>query len=144
MRYMAIDYGTARIGVAVSDRTLTISGNSTTVSNGPEAVKKIASICREEEVTNVVVGLPLDSRGLEGPMCENARKFAADLENCFDDCSLRIEFLDERMTTRASESVLVGASMSRKKRKGVIDGLAAKILLQRFLDDFNERAGRVM
>lgn len=139
---MAIDYGTARIGVAVSDRTLTISGNSSTIINDGDAVRRIASICREEEVTNVVVGLPLDSRGMEGPMCECARAFAKSLEAFFDDGSVRLEFLDERMTTRISESVLVGASVSRKKRRGVVDGLAAKVLLQKFLDDFNRRSGR--
>ncbi|HNY11679.1 MAG TPA: Holliday junction resolvase RuvX [Candidatus Wallbacteria bacterium] len=134
---MAIDYGTARIGVAVSDRTLTISANSITVKNDGRAIDAIAGICRTEEITNVVIGLPLNREGAEGDMCGAAREFGEKLENKFEYGEVRIEFFDERMTTRASNSILIEANLSRKKRKSVVDGLAAKIILQKFLDDRN-------
>jgi len=134
---MAIDYGTARIGVAVSDRTLTISANSVTVKSDGRAVDAVAEICKAEEITNVVIGLPLNREGGEGDMCKAAREFGEKLENKFEYGELRVEFFDERMTTRASNSILIEANMSRKKRKSVVDGLAAKIILQKFLDDLN-------
>lgn len=139
MRYMAIDYGSARIGVALSDRTLTISGSSLTIKSDGSAVRSIEKICRDEDVTNIVIGLPLNREGAEGEMCQTARAFGEKLEAAFDDGSVRVEYFDERMTTRASNEVLIAANVSRAKRKGVVDGLAAKVLLQKFLDDMRSR-----
>jgi putative Holliday junction resolvase len=75
-------------------------------------------------------------------MCANARKFGAALEARNSDGALRIDYFDETFTTVASHKVLIEANISRKKRKNLVDGLAAKILLQKYLDDFNLKAGR--
>lgn len=142
MRFMAIDYGLKRIGYALSDRTAVIAGCSETVPNGPGAAKRLVEICRDEEVTNIVIGLAFDSRGGESEMCARAREFGASIEALDREGALRVEYFDETLTTAASHRVLIEANLSRKKRKGVVDGLAAKILLQKFLDDFNTKAGR--
>ena len=138
MRYMAIDYGDARIGVAISDKTLQISGRAETIkNNGRPAVEKIVKLCETEEVTNIIIGFPLNANGTKGAMCEKVVQFGETLETFFPDGSIRIEYRDERRTTIASESILIEANISRKKRKEFVDGLAAKIILQKFLDEFN-------
>ncbi len=144
MRFMSIDYGLKRIGYSISDRTAVIAGESKTIPSGSGAVSVIYRLCRDEEVTNVVIGLAFNSRGEEGEMCREARKFGAALDSLIKDGSVRIEYFDETLTTAASHKVLIEANMSRKKRKDIVDGLAAKILLQKYLDDFNMKAGRII
>ena len=142
MRFMAIDFGLKRIGYSISDRTAMIAGFSKTIPNDSASVSFISGVCLNEEITNVIIGLALNSRGEEGEMCAHARKFGAALEARNADGSLRIDYFDETLTTVASHRVLIEANFSRKKRKNLVDGLAAKILLQKYLDDFNTKAGR--
>ena len=136
---MAIDYGDARIGVAISDKTLQISGASATIKNDRLAIEKIVKLCRDEEVTNIIIGLPINADGTMGAMCDKVQKFGDELESFFADGSVRIEYRDERRSTIASESISIEANISRRKRKQFVDGLAAKIILQKFLDDFNRQ-----
>lgn len=139
---MAIDFGIKRIGYSISDKTSVIAGTSKTLQSGPDSARVICGICRAEEVSNVVIGLPLNSRGEEGEMCVLVRKFGDALERVIGDGSVRIDYFDETLTSAASNRMLIQADVSRKKRKAVVDGLAAKILLQKYLDDFNMKAGR--
>ena len=143
MRYMAIDYGTKRIGVAVSDRTMQIAGDSQTILCDGQAIDKIVKLCAEEEVTNIIIGLPLKRDCTEGEMCQVIRKFGDALDCLFEYGSVRIEYRDESRTTVASTDVLIEANISRKKRKKSVDALAAKIMLQRFLDEMNARFGKI-
>jgi len=142
MRFMAIDFGIKRIGYSISDKTSVIAATSKTLQNGPDSACVICNICRDEEVSNVIIGLPLDSRGEEGAMCALVRKFGDALERIIGDGSVRIDYFDETLTSAASNRMLIQADVSRKKRKAIVDGLAAKILLQKYLDDFNMKAGR--
>lgn len=142
MRFMAIDFGIKRIGYSISDKTSVIAGMSKTLQSGPGSARVICEICRTEEVSNVIIGLPFNSRGEEGEMCVLARKFGAALERIIGDGSVRIDYFDETLTSVASNRMLIEADVSRKKRKAIVDGLAAKILLQRYLDDYNMKAGR--
>ena len=139
---MAIDFGIKRIGYSISDKTSVIAGMSKTLQSCPGSARIICDICRAEEVSNVIIGLPLNSRGEEGEMCVLARKFGAALERIIGDGSVRFDYFDETLTSVASNRMLIDADISRKKRKAIVDGLAAKILLQKYLDDFNMKAGR--
>jgi putative Holliday junction resolvase len=136
-RTMGIDLGDKRVGVAVSDELgITAQGVATIQRAGLNAlIDAIGELVREKEVTRIVVGLPLNMNGSEGPRAEGARAFATRVEEALGiPCAL----WDERLTTRAAERVLIEGEVSRKKRRAVIDQLAAQLILQGFLD--SERA----
>ena len=131
-KVLGIDYGEVRIGLAVSD-PLMISANplKTLVRKNEEAdMKKLFDLIREQEVERVVVGLPLNMNGTEGPMAEAARAFAAKIEAK----GYEVVLWDERWSSQAAENLLVSADLSRKKRKQVKDNVAAAWFLQAYLD----------
>gem|GEM_PF-827675 len=140
---MAVDYGSVRIGYSISDKTNMISGASTTIKNDGSAADYIIDVCRAESVTNIIVGLPLNRNGEEGEMCNLVRSFGDKLDARSTDGAIRVEYCDESFTTRNSHEILKEANLSRARRKKVVDGLAAKILLQKYLDDFNARMKRL-
>ena len=135
---MGLDVGTRTVGVAVSDALgLTAQGvttvRRTNIRTDLAALQKIAT---EYEVTRVVVGLPLNMDATEGPRAEASRAFGASLTKA---TGLEVEFWDERLTTVAAERVLLEADVSRKKRREVIDQLAAQLILQGWLDAHQTR-----
>ncbi len=141
-RYLGIDHGDRRIGVAISDPTGTIARPHTLIANqpDPQAVASIAAIAREYEVAQVVVGLPQNMDGSEGFRAERTRKFAELLQSAIPE--IPVVFIDERLTTMQADRSLRMMDTNRKDRKQKIDCMAASLLLQTFLDRISAEARR--
>ena len=133
MRIMGIDYGDRQIGVAVSDELfLTAQGVTTLRNSGDERVlNDIAKLAGEYGVTELVVGLPKNMNGTIGPRGEIAEQFARSLGEA---TGLPVKMWDERLTTMSAQRTLIEADVSRKKRKEVIDKMAAALILQNYMD----------
>ena len=133
-RAVGLDVGDKTIGVAVSDAlNITAQGVTTIKRFGDieEDFSALEEICSQYDAGTIVLGLPKNMNGTEGERCRIVREFAASLgERGFDD----IVFQDERLSTVAAERTLKEAHTRRKKRKKVIDKMAAVIILQAYLD----------
>jgi putative Holliday junction resolvase len=132
-RILGLDYGTARVGVAISDTLQMIASplDYIPAKEQQACIAAIAELCREREVGRVVVGLPKHMNNTEGESSKAARAFGARIKAA---TGLSVDFFDERLTTAAAERVLIEADVSRKKRKEKIDSMAAGIILQNYLD----------
>ena len=133
MRIMGLDVGEKRIGIAISDPMgWTAQGHSVLQRSVLEAdVKNIGKLCRDYEVEKIVVGLPLNMDGSIGPKALEVQEFAQLLEK---DLGINIAYWDERLTTKSAERILLEANLSRRRRKQVIDKMAAVHILQTYLD----------
>src|SRR5256885_5910482 len=116
MRVLAVDPGSKRVGLAVSDPTGTIAQALATVPAKPKEtlVARLAGIAAQKEVTKIVVGLPRRMDGSFGPEAKAARELADDLRSA---SHLRVELVDERLTTAAAEKSLIAAGVRRDKRR---------------------------
>jgi putative Holliday junction resolvase len=141
-RVVGIDLGSRRIGVAVSDGLgLTAQPRSTiTRHGGLRDLVAIAQVVREVGADRVVVGLPLDCEGNESDAARRARAFADKLTAHL---ALPVELIDESFSTVEAEEVLLAADVSRKRRKEVVDKMAAAVILQRWLDQRRGPAERI-
>lgn len=134
MRIMGLDVGERTIGVAVSDPLgLTAQGITTIRRDGDleKDLEKLQQIIKEWEVTGIVVGLPKNMNGTLGPSAERCQEMAKVLA---ETTGLPVESWDERLSTMAAERTLLEGNVSRRKRKKVIDKMAAVIILQGYLD----------
>ena len=133
-RYMSLDIGDATIGVAVSDLLgLTAQGVETIRRTELSAdLDRLGVLAEEYEVVAFVAGLPKHMNGDEGERCEIVRAFMANVAERFP--TLEIHYWDERLSTVAASRVLIEGDVSRKKRRKVIDKMAAVYILQGFLD----------
>ncbi|AEE91575.1 putative Holliday junction resolvase [Tepidanaerobacter acetatoxydans Re1] len=135
MRILGLDVGEKRVGVAISDELgLTAQGIDVIERKNDGKNKDIDRICRiisDYNVTKVIVGLPKNMNGTLGPSSEAVENYTKKLQKAI---SIDLEFWDERLTTAAAERILIEADVSRQKRKGVIDKLAAVLILQSYLD----------
>jgi putative Holliday junction resolvase len=132
MRIAALDVGEARIGVAVSDE-LGITAQGVGVVRrvgGQRDLDALADLLSSYAPGRLVVGLPLSLDGREGPQAVKVRAFA---EKAAAHLRLPLEFWDERFTTAAAERALLEADVSRRRRRGVIDQVAASLILQGYL-----------
>lgn len=128
-----LDLGTKTIGVAVSDRLLSVASPLQTIKRvkfGQDAAA-LLDIVAAREIGGLVLGLPRNMDGSEGPRCQSTRAFARNLAALTD---LPITFWDERLSTVAAERALLEADTSRRKRAEVIDHVAAGVILQGALD----------
>ncbi len=128
-----LDLGTVTIGVAISDRLLSTATPTETIRRkkfGVDAAR-LLEILTEREAAGIVLGLPRNMDGSEGPRCQSTRAFARNLERLTD---LPITYWDERLSTVAAERALLEADTSRKRRAEVIDHVAAGFILQGALD----------
>ena len=132
-RVVGVDYGDKRCGVAISDPLQIIASAHCVIVNTSmdRLVKEIVELCRDREAERVVVGWPLNMDGTEGPATEKVRIFGSKLKAASD---LPIAFWDERLSTRTAEAALIEAGTRRRKRKGIVDKVAAQIILQHYLD----------
>ena len=132
-RLMGLDLGSKMIGIALSDLGLTIATPKLTLRRGKfkADAQELRSLIEEQDVGGLVIGLPLNMDGSEGPRCQSVRQFAANLQAEFP---IAIAFWDERLSTVSAERILLEADMSRKRRSEVIDKMAASIILQGALD----------
>ncbi len=136
-RIIGLDVGDKTIGVAVSD-DLGISAQPVTVirrKNLRTDLAEIGSLVAEYEISEMVVGVPKSLNNTIGPQAEKVLKFIDTLKTSFPD--ITFHSWDERFSTVEAERVLLEADMSRKRRKGVIDKVAASFILQGFLDRKN-------
>lgn len=135
MRSMGLDVGSKTVGVAVSDAMgWTAQGLETIPINEEKNMfgfDRVGEIIKEYEVTQIIVGLPKNMNNTVGPRGEACIEYAEKLKGLF---GIPVALWDERLTTMAAERVLLEADMSRKKRKKVIDKMAAAMILQGFLD----------
>ena len=133
MRIMAIDYGDAHTGVALSDPTGFLTGATTTIhSRRAEVVlEELARLVREYQVTELVMGFPRNMDGTEGPRAQLYRDFAQRVEEA---TGLRPTLWDERRTTVDAHRILFEAGKNAKKRKKTVDAVAASLILEGYLD----------
>jgi putative Holliday junction resolvase len=133
MRILGVDYGTVRIGLAISDPSGFLAQGLSVLrrKNDEQAVADIVQIIREHEVEEVVVGLPKHMNGSLGEKAQICQAFADMIEKA---SGLPVAMYDERLTTVAAEKMLIEADVMRKRRKQVIDAVAATLLLQGYLD----------
>ena len=132
MRIMAIDYGDAHTGIAISDPTGFLTG-FTTVINAyrPEAVaERVAALAAEHGVEELVLGHPINMDGTRGPRSEKAQAMKALLE---ERVSLPVILWDERRTTIDAHQILMGSGKNAKQRKKVVDAVAASLILEGYL-----------
>ena len=138
-RLLGLDLGEKTIGLAISDRRLTVASPLETIrrSKFTKDAEALAALCAARGVGGLVLGLPVNMDGSEGPRCQSTRQFASNLLGKID---IPIAFWDERLSTAAVERVLIGeADMSRKKRGQVVDQMAAAYILQGALDALAHR-----
>jgi putative Holliday junction resolvase len=131
MRYLAIDYGTKRTGLAICDASETIVSPLAVLRGQKELLKKIAEIVKAENVEAVVLGLPLNMSGTESTQTKLALKFAEQLKG---QLSIPVHFQDERLSSFGAEEKLAPAEFTRGKRKKRIDAVAAAEILEAFLE----------
>lgn len=131
-KIMALDYGDARTGVAISDLLCTIVGSTTVVNshNTDKAIADIVRLAKENMVGEIVVGLPRNMDGTEGARAQLCREFAARLEEA---TSLKITMWDERRTTVEAHNILSQHNYHGKKRKNTVDAVAASLILEGYL-----------
>lgn len=132
MRIMAIDYGDAHTGIAISDPTGFLAGFTTTIdAYRPEAVaERVAALAREHGVEELVLGHPINMDGTRGPRSEKAQAMAELLR---ETTSLPVVLWDERRTTIDAHQILMGSGKNAKKRKKVVDAVAASLILEGYL-----------
>ena len=136
MRMMGLDVGSKTVGVAISDPLGFTAQGLEIIPIDEEKEEfgfdRLSELVREYKVEKFVVGLPKKMNNTSGPRVEARRAYGAKIEQIFH---LPVEYLDERLTTVAAERMLIEqADVSRKKRKKVIDKLAAQLILQNYLD----------
>ncbi|MDW4497046.1 Holliday junction resolvase RuvX [Sulfitobacter sp. D35] len=140
-----LDFGTRTIGVAVSDTLLSVASPLETIRRrkfGQDA-ERLEAILAERRIAGLVLGLPRNMDGSEGPRCQSTRAFARNLMQRPALAGVPITFWDERLSTVAAERALLEADTSRKRRAEVIDHVAAAYILQGALDRIRVlRAGR--
>lgn len=132
MRVMGIDYGDARTGIAMSDLLCSIVGSTTVIHsrNSEKTLQQIQQMVKEHGVTEIVMGLPKNMDGTEGPRAELCRQFAARLE---DAVGMPIKLWDERRTTVEAHNILSVHNYHGKKRKDTVDAVAASLILEGYL-----------
>jgi putative Holliday junction resolvase len=136
---MGLDVGDKRIGIALSDPFGSFAQPHATLARGREAVdlSQLAAIAREHEVTGLVVGLPLHMSGEESAMAAKIRAFA---DRLGQELGLAVTYWDERLTSQEAERTLIAGGMRRKRRKQVVDQVAAVLILQGYLDSVRGEA----
>ncbi|MGH8871051.1 MAG: Holliday junction resolvase RuvX [Acidimicrobiia bacterium] len=129
-RSLGVDYGSKRVGLAISD-TLGLTARPLAVVPRSSVIDEVVSIVKEQDVGTIVVGLPTGLSGDEGMSASEARKLADELGSA---TGVEVVMLDERYTSRIAETALVESGMRRRRRRENVDKVAATIILQDYLD----------
>lgn len=131
-RIVALDFGSVRIGVAVSDERHILARPLGMLRNKPDFFQQLEKLLKPEgTIDKIVIGLPLKMSGQDSPMTQQARAFAKALENAMP---YPVELWDERLTSALVERALTDLGASRKRRAEVSDTLSAVVILQSYLD----------
>ena len=131
MRYLSIDYGTKRSGLAICDASETIVSPFGVVKDRKKLLEKIVSLIKTENIDAIVLGLPLNMDDSEGPQARLVQRFAERLKN---NINVPIHFQDERLSSFSAEEKLAYAELSRAKKRERIDAVAAAEILEAFLE----------
>jgi putative Holliday junction resolvase len=133
MRYLALDHGTKRVGVAVSDELKMIAQPLEFIPTEPfdAFLARLKQILTDKEVERVFIGMPRNMDGTYGPAAQKVQEFIATLKQ---EISVPIHTLDERLTSAQANRVLLQGNVRRAERKQKVDAMAAAILLQGYLD----------
>lgn len=129
-RALGVDYGTKRVGLAVSDG-LRLTARPLEVVPAKNAVERIAEITETHDIDVIVIGLPTTMGGVEGDAARSARALAAEIEAR---TGAEVVLADERFTSRIADSALLESGMKRRARRDTVDKVAAAIILQGYLD----------
>ena len=132
MRVLAVDFGDARTGIAVSDLTGTLAGEAWVIheKNVQNAARTIVSEAASRDVSKIVVGYPKNMNGTVGPRAEKSEALAELIRNLTD---IEVVLWDERMTTMSAHRILDNAGRYGKKRKQTVDAVAASLILESYL-----------
>lgn len=138
MKILGLDYGDRRIGVSISDDLGFTAQGLEVIERRKEGMdmRRIAELVQQYNVEEIVVGLPKNMNGTIGPRGELCQAFAEELKT---NLQLPVHLWDERLTTVSAQRTLIEADVSRKKRKGVVDKLAAALILQNYMDSKSKR-----
>lgn len=134
MRYLGLDLGSRTLGVAISDPTGLIASSYTIIRHNEEydkLIDEVLGIVQEKKIDEIVLGLPKNMNNTIGPKGELSFQFKEKLEK---EIKIPVHLMDERLTTKQANDLLLYNDTSRKKRKQVIDSVAATIILQSYLD----------
>ena len=134
MRYLGLDLGSKTLGLAVSDTSGTIATGYKVIrhdENYDQLLSEILNVVREKEISEIVLGLPKNMNNTIGPKGELSIEFKEKLEKV---CNMPVHLIDERLTTKQAQNILISNNTRRDKRKKVIDSMAATIILQSYLD----------
>ena len=135
MRYLGLDLGSKTLGISISDRTNTIASIYKTIffkeDDYDSLIPEIKNIVKEEDISVIVLGFPKNMNNTIGKRAEITLDFNKKLE---DNIDIKVELMDERLTSVISNNVLISANVSRKKRKKKVDGMAALLILQSYID----------
>ena len=138
MRYLGLDLGSKTLGISISDATGLIASNLKTLyfndENYDSLLEPLKKIVLEEDIEKLVLGLPKNMDNTLGPRAMITLEFKEKLEKYLD---IEVIMEDERLTSVISNNVLIQADVSRKKRKKKVDGMAAVLILQSYLDKIN-------
>ena len=135
MNRLCLDIGKARIGIATSHSTLASNLETLQCKSWTKDTNKIAELVTKFDVQEVVVGLPLNMDGSQGAMCEYVKKFCEMLQTKIN---AKIVFVDERLTSISAEHIMHQSNVKTKNKKGLIDQIAATLILQTYLDGLKE------
>ncbi|MHC4616565.1 MAG: Holliday junction resolvase RuvX [Planctomycetota bacterium] len=131
MRYLAIDYGTKRTGLAICDPAETIASPLGVIEGQKDLIARIAAIAGKEKVGAIVVGLPLNMDDSAGPQAKLVFQFAAQLEKQLD---IPVHFQDERLSSFGAKEKLAPVELARKKKRKHVDAVAAAEILEAFIE----------
>ena len=133
MRIMAVDYGDARTGIAMSDLLCGIVGSTTVIHSrrDEKTIGEIQKLIHENGVTEIVVGLPKNMNGTEGPRADLCKEFARKLAEA---TGLSVNMWDERRTTVEAHNILSAHNYHGQKRKNTVDAVAASLILEGYLN----------
>ncbi|MFI0347931.1 MAG: Holliday junction resolvase RuvX [Chthoniobacterales bacterium] len=130
-RFLGVDLGSVRIGIALSDEAGFMAHPFKTLKTSPQSVQEIASIALEKKVSTIVVGLPRNMNGSYGPAAEHCQKFAEQLQPF---TTAKVVLWDERLTTMAATRQLHECGLNSKQQRSIIDQAAAQQILQGWMD----------
>lgn len=136
MRYLGLDLGTKSLGIAISDRTNSVATPLITLHFKEEdyesVLTELQNIIKEKDITDLVLGLPKNMDNSLGFAAERSKKFQSLLE---DKIKIPVHLIDERLSSKEAENILISTDIKRVKRKKVVDNVAAAIILDTFLEE---------